>query len=102
MNKTEFAVIVDELLAKVDAIGMDDYHTGLKAVNEFRTLAYKYRDYLSPDTTDSASLIESDFDKVRRYKDSRNIPKQNEHYHSATTLLEHVITKMKQTNQFPE
>jgi len=102
MNKAEFAVIIDELLAKVDAIDMDDYHTGLHAVQEFKTLAYKYRDYLSSDVTDSASLIESDFDKVRRYKDGRNTSKQYALYHSATMLLGHIIRNMKQTNQFPE
>jgi hypothetical protein len=102
MNTTEFALNVDELLAKIDALGVDDYHTGLNIVNEFKTLAFKHRHYLSSDITDSASLIESDFDKVRRYKDSRNIPRQYEHYRSATSLLRHVIMEMKQSNQLPE
>jgi hypothetical protein len=102
MNKTEFATIVDELLAKIDAIGMDDHYTGLNAVREFKLLADKYWNYLPSDATASASLIESDFDKVKRYKDGRNIPRQYEHYHSATSLLRHIITEMKHTNQFPE
>lgn len=102
MNKAEFAVIVDELLAKVNVISMNDYHVSLSVMSDFKTLAHTYREYLSSDITGDISLIESLFDKMNRYKAGRNISKQSEYHHQATSHLEHIITELKQTSRFPE
>lgn len=91
MSKAEFAVIVDRLLAKVNGIGMNDYHVSLTVMSEFKTLANTYREYLSPDIAGNIALVESLFDKMNRYKAGRNISKQSEYHHQATSLLEHIV-----------
>lgn len=102
MNKAQFATIADELLAKVNAIGMNDYHVSFTVVSEFKTLVYNYREYLLSDISGDISLIESLFDKMNRHKAGRNIPKQSENHHQAISHLEYLLAKMKQTNNFPE
>ena len=99
MNKGEFAAIVDELLAKLYAIGINDYQAGLNVVSGFKRLASVYREHLPSDITGGVAEIEDLFGKAGKY---RNTPKQYEHFRIAELLLEGAITKLKQTNQFPE
>ena len=102
MNKAEFAAIVDKLLDKAYAIGINDCQAGMNAVSEYKWLANTYREYLTSDITKGVAEIESLFDKANRYKNGGNVRLLTEHHHLAASLLEGIIPKLKQTNQFPE
>lgn len=99
MNKAEFAAIVDELMAKFNAIGINDYQAGLNVVSRFKILAHMNRHYLPSDVTEGVAEIESLFEKAGKYRTS---PKQYEHFRIAERLLEGAITELKQTNKLPE
>jgi len=99
MSKSEFAAIVDELLAKFHAIGINDYQAGLNVVSRFKILASMYREYLPSNITEGVAEIEDLFGKAAKY---RNTPKQYEHFRIAERLLEGAITNLKQANKFSE
>lgn len=100
MNKAEFAAIVDELLAKYYAIGINDYQAGLNVVSGFKMLATTYREHLPSDVNEGVAEIEILFEKAGKY---RNTPKgQYEYFHLAERLLGNAITELKGTNRFPE
>jgi hypothetical protein len=98
MNKAEFAVLVDTLLARVEAISYDDYSAGNSVLKDFEHLAAEHNSFLDDYTTEHVRFIRSDLEQMKKYK-RHDLKLQ--HFRNVITGLRQDIASMKRNN-FPE